>query len=64
MNKFLNDDFWIYVVIVIFLGAMFYFTPKLVKFLDKVVDGGKKAGVKKNEADQTADNNKSRYKTF
>lgn len=65
MNQFLHDYFWIYIVIIVLLfSVVFYFTPKLVKFLDKVVSGGKKAGVKKNESSKTAEKNKSRYKTF
>ncbi len=65
MNQFLHDYFWIHIVIIVILfGTVFYFTPKLMKFLDKIGGDGKKAGVKKNEPGKTAEKNKSRYKTF
>ena len=66
MHQLLHDYFWIYnVVIVVLCGAVFYFTPKLVmKFLSKGVEEKQVRRVKKKEPDETAEKNRSRYKTF
>lgn len=65
MTQFLNENFWIYIIIAfISFGVIFYFTPKLVKFLDDFADRKKNRRRKKTKADESDEKSKNRYKIF
>ena len=65
MHQFLFDSFWIYIILTfVSFGVIFYFTPKLVRFLDELVDAKRSQRRKKKEPDKAEPKNKNRYKTF
>lgn len=65
MHQLLFDSFWIYIVLAfVSFGVIFYFTPKLVRFLDELIEAKQSQRDKKKESDKAEPKNKNRYKTF
>lgn len=69
MHQLLHDYFWIYVVIVVVIvGALFYFTPKLMRRLEKIIErrlrGEEKSVAGKPGRARTFETEKNRYRSF
>ena len=61
MRALLYDHFWIYIVFTaVLFGASIYLTPKLIKFLDRLIDEKKARKRKKAEAEKAAEKRRRR----
>lgn len=65
MHQSLRDYFWFYIVAsVVLFGATIYLMPKLLRFMERIINRRQSRRAKKNGPGVNAEKNKNRYRTF